>query len=85
MPPRVAALIGVALVLAVGALGCTDDPASEPSLQALQQALAEQEARNEASKQRIGELEAMLASDVCTRMDAAAALLPATTGAPPLR
>jgi hypothetical protein len=82
MPPRAAALIGVALVLAVGTLGCTPDPTAEPSLPALQQALAEQEARNAASRQRIGELEAMLASDVCTRLDAAAALLPAAGTAP---
>jgi hypothetical protein len=85
MTPRTAALIGAALVLAVGTLGCTDDPAAEPSLQALQQALAEQEGRNEAAKLQIGELEAMLASDVCTRMDAAGALLPATAGAPASR
>lgn len=85
MTPRAAALIGAALVLAVGTLGCTADPTAEPSLQALQQALAEQEARNDASRQRIGEVEAMLASDACTRMDAAAALLPAVAEAPPPR
>ena len=84
--PRAAALIGAALVLAVGTLGCTDDrPKTEPSVQALQQQLAEQEARNEAARRRIGEAEAMLASDVCTRTDAAAALLPAAAEAPPPR
>jgi hypothetical protein len=83
--PRAAALIGLALVLAIGTLGCTPDPGAEPSLQALQQQLAEQEARNEASRRRIGEVEAMLASEVCTKTDAAAALLPAAAEAPPPR
>jgi len=62
------ALAGAALALSPAAARAQDEKKS------LEQQLQEQQARNEALRQRIAELEKILATDVCTNPEAAAAL-----------
>jgi cell division protein FtsB len=66
--------VAVFSALAGAALALSPAARAQDEKKSLEQQLQEQQARNEALRQRIAELEKILATDVCTNPEAAAAL-----------
>lgn len=70
--PRVRLALSIAVSLAVVTALATPSAWGQEDKQPLEQQLLDQQAKNEALRQRVAELEKILATDVCNNPEAAA-------------